>query len=193
MIRHPPVAALVIVALVAGCAAAARVGIIRKDVLTDAQQVIADTKINWGTMTIEGSVDRADSSYAAGQPITLSVMVSKSAHVAILRVLANGDTTVIFPNKAHPKSDIAAGEVLTVPGPGDAVAVAVETPQVVLFEYIASTDGDSWLFKRAPDKDSDFADLGITTRAIAKDIVGALKIGKGRETAATYVTVRIGG
>jgi hypothetical protein len=193
MIRYRPVAALAIAALVAGCNAAARVGLVRKDILTDAQQVVADTKINWGTMTIEGAVDRADTSYAAGQPITLSVTTSKSAHVAILRVLANGDTTLIFPNKAHPKSDIAAGETLTVPGPGDAVIVAVDKPQVVLFEFIASTQGDSWLFKRPPDKDSDFADLGVTTRAIAKDIVGALKIGKGPQTVATYLTVQIGG
>jgi hypothetical protein len=193
MIRYRPVAALAIVALVAGCSAAARVGIIRKDILTDAQQVIADTKINWGTMTIEGAVDRADTFYAPGQPITLSVTVNKNAHVAILRVLANGDTTVIFPNKAHPKSDVMAGKTLTVPGPGDAVTVAVDKPQVVLFEFIASSDGDSWLFKRPPDKDSDFADLGVTTRAVAKDIVGALKIGKGPQTVATYLTVRIGG
>ena len=34
---------------------------------------------------------------------------------------------------------------------------------------------------------------GGTTRAIAKGVVDALKIGKGSETAATYLTVQIGG
>jgi hypothetical protein len=88
---------------------------------------------------------------------------------------------------------MAANTVLTVPGPDDAVKIAADKPGVVLFEFIASSSGDSWLFTRAPDKDSDFADLGITTRAIAKDLVSTLKVGKGPETAAIYVTVRVSG
>jgi uncharacterized protein DUF4384 len=185
--------ALALIALGAGCDFAARTGIIRDDmlVLTQAQKAIADTAINHGDMTIQGSVDRADTTYEAGQPIILSVSTSKDAHVAILRVLANGDTTLVFPNKAHPKADIAANVVLTVPGPGDGITIAAEKQQVVLFEFVASTTADSWLFKRAPDKDSDFAELGVTTKIIAKDIVASLKIGKGAETVATYLTIRV--
>ena len=142
--------------------------------LTDAQEVIADTQINHGDMTIVGSVDREDTTYDPGKPIILSVKTSKAAHVAILRVLANGDTTLLFPNKAHPKSDIAANTALTVPGPDDAVTIAAPAkPQIVLYEFIASTATDSWLFSRGPDKGSDFADLGVTTRAIAKNIVSS--------------------
>jgi hypothetical protein len=162
--------------------------------LTDAQQAIADTQINHGDMTIAGSVDRKDTTYQPGQPIALSVKVNKPAHVAILRVLPNGDTTIVFPNKAHPKSDVAANAVLSVPGPGEAVKItAPDKPGIVLFEFIASSAGDSWLFTRAPDKDSNFADLGVTTHTIAKDLVSTLKVAKGPETAAIYVTVRIGG
>lgn len=162
--------------------------------LTDAQEVVADTQINHGDMTIVGSVDRADTTYDPGQPVTLSVKTSKAAHVAILRVLANGDTTLLFPNKAHPKSDIAANTALTVPGPDDAVKIAApDKPQIVLYEFVASTASDSWLFSRGPDKNSDFADLGATTRAIAKDLVSSLKVGKGPDTVAIYVTVRVGG
>lgn len=177
----------------AGCTVAYKTSILRKDVLTDAQKAIADVQINHGDMTIAGSVDREDTTYDPGQPITLSVKVSKDAHVAILRVLANGDTTLVFPNKAHPKADVAANTVLTVPAPGEAVKIAVDKPQIALFLFIASTSGNSWLFKRAPDKDSDFADLGSTTRAIAKDLLSTLKVAKGPETAAIYVTVRVGG
>jgi uncharacterized protein DUF4384 len=161
--------------------------------LTDAQQVIADTQISHGDLTITGTTDRSDTTYNPGQPISLSVKVNKPAHVAILRVLANGDTAIIFPNRAHPKSDVAASQVLTVPGPGETTKLAVDKPGIVLFELLASTASDSWLFTRAPDKDSDFADLGVTTRAISKDLVNTLKVGKGPETAAAYVTVRIGG
>jgi Domain of unknown function (DUF4384) len=161
--------------------------------LTDAQQVIADTKINHGDMTIAGATDRTDTTYNPGQPIALSVKVSKDAHVAILRVLPNGSTAIVFPNKAHPKADIKANTVLTVPAPGENLKIAAEKPGIMLFEFLASTSGDSWLFTRQPDKDSDFADLGVTTRAIAKDLVSTLKVGKGPDTAAIYVTVRISG
>jgi hypothetical protein len=79
-----------------------------------------------------------------------------------------------------------------MPGPDDPVTIKATPPGgVMLFEFIASTSGDSWLFHRAPDKDSDFADLGGTTRSIAKYIVQSLHVNKGPETAATYVTVRV--
>jgi hypothetical protein len=187
-------AALALVAIAASCGFAARTGIVRDDmlVLTDAQNAIANTKINHGAMTIQGAADRADTTYAVGQPIILSVSTSRDAHVAILRVLANGDTRLLFPDKAHPKADIAANQVLTVPGPSDGITIAADKPGVVLVEFVASTAGDSWLFKRGPDKDSDFADLGVSSHAIAKDIVDSLKVGKSdAETAATYVTVRV--
>ena len=214
-------AVLALAAVTAGCEFAARTGIARDDmlVLTDAQEVIAKTKINHGDMTIQASVDRPDRSYAPGQPIVLSVSTSKDAHVAILRVLPNGSTTLLFPvkaqpepdktdtksdkaktkadkadtktQKASPKIDTAANQVLTVPGPQDHFTISVDKPGVVLFEFIASTAGDSWLFTRGPDPNSDFADLGVTSRAIAKDIVESLKIGGSADTAATYVTVQI--
>jgi hypothetical protein len=187
-------AALALVAIAASCGFAARTGIVRDDmlVLTDAQNAIANTKINHGAMTIQAAADRADTTYAVGQAIILSVSTSKDAHVAILRVLANGDTRLLFPDKAHPKADIAANQVLTVPGPSDGITIAADKPGVVLVEFVASTAGDSWLFKRGPDKDSDFADLGVSSHAIAKDIVDSLKVGKSdAENAATYVTVRV--
>jgi hypothetical protein len=188
--RYSLLAAGVAIAI-GGCATLGRVGVIRYDVMTDAQQAIADTRINAGAMTIEGRVDREDTAYDAGQPITLSVKTSKDAHVAILRVLANGSTTLLFPNRQHPKSDIAANTVLTVPGPDDAVSIKADKPGVVLFEFIASTAGDSWLFTRPADAGSDFADLGGTTRALAKHITDSLKINKGPETVATYLTVKV--
>ena len=174
-----------------GTSAGERVGVVRNDVLTDAQQVIANMRINAGEMTIEGHVDRADTSYEAGQPIALSVKVSKNAYVAILSVRPNGSTTLLYPNRKHPKADIAANSVLTVPSPDDPVSINAEPAGIVLFEFIASTAKDPWLFNRAADKGSDFADLGGATRSIAKYITGSLKVNKGPETAATYLTVRI--
>jgi hypothetical protein len=190
---YRPLLVVAVAASIAACAPAYRTGLLRKDVLADSQQVIADTKINHGDMTISGSVDRADTTYDPGQPITLSVQTSKDAYVAILRVLPNGDTAIILPNRAHSSAAIAANTALTVPAPGEAVKIAVDKPGIVLFEFIASTASGSWLFKRPPDNDSDFADLGGTTRTIAKDLVSTLKPGPGHDTAATYLTVRITG
>jgi hypothetical protein len=154
--RRYRLAAIILATAVAGCTVAYKTNILRKDVLTDAQNAIAETEINHGDMTITGSVDREDTTYDTGQPITLSVKVSKDAHVAV---------KITAPDKSG----------------------------IVLFLFVASIAGDSWLFKRGPDKDSDFADLGVTSRAIAKDIVSSLKVGKGPDTVATYVTIRVGG
>jgi len=163
--------------------------------LTDSQQVIADASFNHGEMTVTGAVDRRDTTYNPGQPITLSVRTSKNAYVVILRVLPNGDTAIVFPNRAHRSATITADTALTVPGAGETVKIAADKPGIVLFEFIASSTnaGNSWLFTRAPDSGSDFADLGATTRQIAKDLVSTLKIGTGHDTAASYLTVRIAG
>jgi len=187
--------AVALAAAAAGCAVAARIGMVRKDVLSDAQQVVADAQFNHGDMTIQAAVDRADTTYSPGQPIALSVKTSKNAYVAILRVLASGETTIVFPNRDRRDAAIAADTALTVPGPRDVVKIAADKPGVVLFEFIASTTtvNNAWVFTRAPDKGSDFADLGVTTRNIVKDLLGALKIGPGHDTAATYLTIRIAG
>ncbi len=179
----------------AGCSAAYKTDILRKDQLSDAQQVIADTVFNHGELTVAASTDRRDTTYDPGQPVTLSVRTNKNAYVAILRVLPDGDTAIVFPNRAHRGAAIAADTVLTVPGPGDTIKIAGGKPGIVLFEFIASTTnaGNSWLFTRAPESGSDFADLGGTTRQIAKDLVSTLKIGNDHDTAAIYLTVRIAG
>ena len=183
----------VVAASAAGCDVAYKTDLMRKDTLTDAQQVIADARLSGGDLTIQGSVDRPDTTYDPGQPITLSVKTSKDASIAILRVLPSGDTTIVFPNRAHRDAKIAANTALTVPASGEQVKIAGDKPAIVLFEFIASTAGTSWLFHRPPDDGSDFADLGSTTRDIAKDLVSTLKVGGAAPTAATHLTVRISG
>jgi len=187
---------LVLAAIVAaggGCTAAYKTDIMRKDVLTDAQEAIASAELSHGDLTVAGSVDRPDTTYEPGQPITLRVQTNKSAYVAIFRVLANGETTLVFPNRGHRKAALAGNSPLTVPAADDAVKIAADKPGIVLFAFIASTTGTAWPFTRAPDDGSDFADLGGTTRNIAKDLLGALQGGGAHETAATYLTVRIAG
>ena len=185
-------AAGIIVVGAAACTVAHRTDMFREDELTDAQQAIADAKLGAGDLTVEGSVDRPDTTYAPGQPITLSVKTNKDASVAILRVLPSGETVLVFPNRAHRDAGIKANTVLMVPAQGEAVKIAGDKPGTVLFKFIASTAGNAWIFKRAPDEGSDFANLGVTTRNIAKDLTSALKPGNGAAVA-SQVTVRIAG
>lgn len=193
MIGRRALIAIALAASASGCAAVHKTDILRKDVLTDAQEAIATAQLNHGGLTITSSVDRADTTYDPGQPITLRVQTNKNAYVAIFRVLGSGETTLVFPNRGRRKAAIAANAVLTVPAADDAVKIAADKPGIVLFEFVASTAGDGWPFNRAPDDGSDFAGLGTTTRAIAKDLLDGLKVGGAHETAATAVTVRISG
>lgn len=191
MNRSRVATAFACVALLAGCSAAARVGIGREDVLTDAQKAFTQMEINHGDMTLIGAVDRADTTYAPGQPMTLSATPSKDGYVAILRVLPNGTTTILFPNAAHPIAYVQANKTVTVPADDDKVTITAGKPGIELYEFVASTDTRSWLFGRKPAVGKDFAELGVTTHALARDITASLGIGGGRDTVAAYVTVRV--
>ena len=152
--------------------------------LTDAQKVIADMKLGGSEVRVVGAVDRADSIYRVGQPIALTLQVDKNANAAVLRVLSNGTTTLLFPNKEHPSAEVAADTAVPV------TAIA-DSPGTVLFEFIAASRADSFLFDRKRAETGTRAELGATTRAIAREIMTSLKPGPGRETAAAHVAVRV--
>ncbi|HEY8872504.1 MAG TPA: DUF4384 domain-containing protein [Stellaceae bacterium] len=183
------------------------------ETLTDAQQVIAAMKISrsdlkaadpkggdqkapdlkGADLAILGAVDHADRSYRVGEPIALSVEVNKAAYVAVLRVMPSGATTLVFPNSRQATARVPAGAPLNIPEPGAPLKIAVDQPGVVLFEFIASERGGSWLFSRKPQESAEFAELGATTRALAKDIVLSLKVGHGSDTAASHLALRVRG
>ncbi len=164
-----------------------------KERLSDAQEVIADMKIGSSDqpgagLTILGAVDHADRRYRVGEPISVSLEVNRAAYVAVLRVMPNGATTLIFPNRQHPNPQLAANSPLRL-----AENIAAEKPGVALFEFVASTRGASWLFNRKPEEPADFAELGTTTRTIAKDIVTSLRVGHGADTTASHLALRVEG
>jgi len=178
--------------------ALAACGVIGGTALTDAQQVIADMKIGpahpTGTnLKITGTVDHADRRYRVGEPISLSVEVSKAAFVAVLRVLPNGVTTLIFPNRERAMAQVPANSPLRIPEPGARLTITADKPGVVLFEFLAARGGRSWLFNRKPEGAADFAELGTTTHVLAKDIVQSLGAGRGGDAAAMHLTVRAEG
>jgi hypothetical protein len=164
--------------------------------LTDAQEVIADMKIGpadpqAADLKIVGAVDHADRRYRVGEPIVLSVDVNQAAFVAVLQIMPSGATRLVFPNRRHASARLAANAPLSLPEAGGPAVIAAENPGVVLFEFAASTRGGSWLFNRKPQEGSDFAELGTTTRALAKDIV--LSLGAGQGTAASHLALRVRG
>ncbi len=166
--------------------------------LTDAQQVIADMKIGpadqpGADLKIVGAVDHADRRYRVGEPIALSVQVNQPAYVAVLRVMPNGTTTLIFPNGRHASARIAANSPLRIPETGDKLNIAAEQPGIALFEFVAATRGDSWLFNRKSQPASDFVELGATTHALAKDIVLSLRASHGADTAASHLALQVRG
>jgi hypothetical protein len=190
--------ARVALALCAAVGAAACGVIGESEALTDAQRIIADMKIGpsasgEANLEITAAVDHADRRYRVGEPIALSVQVNRSAHVAVLRVMPNGATTLIFPNRGHASAQVPANSPLRLPDPGDPVMITADKPGVAMFEFLASSSGDSWLFKSRPQKGADFAELGTTTRALAKDIVASLRVGHGADTAAAHLALRVRG
>jgi len=185
------------VALALWAAAGAGCGVIGdSERLTDAQEVIADMKIGpadpqAADLKIVGAVGHADRRYRVGEPIVLSVEVNQAAFVAVLQVMPNGAARLIFPNARHAGARLAPNSPLRLPEAGDPVAITANKPGVALFEFLASTRGGSWLFNRKPQEGSDFAELGTTTRALAKDIV--LSLGAAQGTAAAHLALRVRG
>lgn len=153
--------------------------------LTDAQQVIAGMKLGPSDLKALGSVDHADRRYRVGEPIGLTLQVNKNAYAAVLRVLPNGTTTIVFPNKDHPSAEVSANT------PIKPSAVTADTPGTVLFEFIVAESGDSFLFDRKRAEAGTHAELGVTTRSIAKTVTMSLKPGAGRDTGAAHLAVRV--
>ena len=171
-------------AAVAGC------GIANSDELNDAQLAISEMRL--GTqekptdLTITASADRANRHYRAGEPIGLSFQVNKAASVAVLRVMRNGMTTVVFPSKAQPDAQVAANTIVQVTGP-----VTAEKGGPELFKFIAATGSGSWLFGRKPAEGADFVELGPTTRAIARGIGISLQGSRGGDIATSQFVVAV--
>jgi Domain of unknown function (DUF4384) len=194
-------------ALWAGAGAACGV-IGDKETLTDAQGVIAAMKIGASDkkdadpqdadpqgagLKVVGAVDHADRSYRLGEPIGVSVRVNQAAYVAVLRVMPNGATTLVFPNRRQVTARVPPDSPLRIPEPGGPLKITADKPGAVLLEFVASSRGDSWLFNRKPEGSADFAELGTTTRALAKDIALSVRAGHGADTAASHLVLRVRG
>jgi hypothetical protein len=182
-------------ALVCCAMASAGCSMIGGDTLSDAQQVIANMKsgaadVAADGLKVTGAVDHADRTYRVGEPIVLQAEVNKPAYVAVLRVMPSGATSVVLPNRAQPAAQLTSP--LRIPPATASFTIAAETPGPILFEFIGTSRGDSWLFTRKPVGSADFVELGTTTRALASDILPSVRTADGVGTAFAYLAVRVG-
>jgi hypothetical protein len=156
-----------------------------------AQQVIDRARIGPSELSVVGGIDHRNLVYRPGQKIRLTVSVSRDAYVAVLRVLANGVTTLVFPNRYQTSARLAANTVLEIPGAGDPFTITAGKPGPELFKFVATTNGGSWLFSTKPEPGATFAELGSTTRALAKQISDSLGTTGGAKAAAAALVVRV--
>jgi hypothetical protein len=177
----------------AGAIALVACGVVGRDALTDAQQAIADLRLDGSSLTVHAASAGDRDAARVGGPLALLLQVNQPAYVAVLRVMPSGTTTLVFPNRQEPATKIAPNVPLRVPAAGISLSIMPDKPGVVLFEVVASTDASSWLFHRQPTDGAQFVELGSSTRAIAKLAVASLKGGHGAETAATQVIARVTG
>jgi hypothetical protein len=168
-------------------------GVIGRDALTDAQQAIADLRLAGSNLSVQVALAGDRDAARVGGPLALSLQVSQPAYVAVLRVMPSGATTLVFPNRQQPVAKLAANSPMRVPAAGTSRSIMPDKPGVALFEVIASSEGSSWLFHRQPADGAEFAELGSSTRAIARLVVASLRGGHGSETAATQLIVRVTG
>ena len=160
--------------------------------LPDAQAAIAEMRLPPASLKLDAAADRGDRTYRPGERIRLSVRLDKPAYLAILAVDKNGETRLLFPNKAHPGAALPANAAVPIPGPRDGFAIVAPGPGTLLVEVLASTDGSTWLFHRPPADGAQFADLGATTHLLAREIARALTH-NGAAAAAVALVIRVKG
>jgi hypothetical protein len=176
---------LVLAALLHGCTG---LGGLKR--LPDAQAAIAELQFAKSPLQIAAAADRTDAVYRSGEPIRFSVRLNKPAYLALLEVEKSGETRLLLPNRMRAAALSPPNRALPIPVPREDYEIRAGEPGTFLFEFLASTSGDSWLFRRRPADAATFADLGATTHLLAKEIIGALEHG-GAAAAATPVLVRV--
>ena len=114
--------------------------------LTVEQKAIHD--VGSGSTTMQGDdalkvvawVDRADYTYAVGEPVRIYVETNKDAYVTVLNTDPAGQTTQLFPNRYQPDNFVSANRAMEVPGPDSRSQIVVTgTVGDELLKVLAST------------------------------------------------------
>src|SRR5262249_39016397 len=68
-----------------------------------------------GRITFEAWVDRADHTYAIGQPLRVMVRPHQDAYLTVVDVGSSGHVTVLFPNFMQQNNRVHAGTTVKIP------------------------------------------------------------------------------
>ena len=105
-------------------------------------------EIGSGSTTMQGDdalkvvawVDRADYTYAVGEPVRIYVETNKDAYVTVLNTDPAGQTTQLFPNEYQPDNFVSANRAMEVPDPSSRSEIVVTgTVGDELLKVVAST------------------------------------------------------
>jgi hypothetical protein len=96
-------------------------------------------------------VDRADATYAPGEPLTLFIKPNRDAYVTVLDIATSGKVKLLFPNAAQPDSRVEAHRVLRIGGVETIRIIASERP-LDLIPYAESDAAGPFRILRATGK-----------------------------------------
>jgi hypothetical protein len=123
------------------------------------------------TLGIDVWTNRADSTYAINEDLTLFIRTSYDASVTILNVDAIGRTTTLFPNAYHPDNRLRGNQVYQLPGPNAGYKLHIGGPAGVnLIKVIASTTATPILAGRASERSGGFETYKEPTDELARQI-----------------------
>ncbi len=103
---------------------------------------LADVTTSGGDgLRVVAWVDRADYTYATGEPVRIYVETNRDAYVTVLNVDPAGRTTQLFPNPYQPNNFVRANRAMEVPDPASRSRIVV-TGNVgdELLKVVASTN-----------------------------------------------------
>ena len=132
-----------------------------------------------GTLAVMASVDRDDSTYAAGDTVTLAVEVTEDAYVWVFDTGTSGKVHRIFPNEFDGQNFVQAGRPVLIPGPDANYDFQVSHPAGLELLTVIASKNDAVL---AEDLVADASIPGIPFVAlrgdaelVAKDISVSLR------------------
>jgi len=131
-----------------------------------------------GRITFDSWVDRADHTYAIGQPLRVTVRPHQDAYLTVVDVGSSGRVTVLFPNFLQQYNRVHAGTTVTIPSARARWQIKANGPTGIdLIHVIAS---------RRP------LALPELTRLAAQSVASpVVSLGRSAETVARDLTLQI--
>lgn len=109
--------------------------------ITVVQKPLTTLTVPASDLKVSTWVNRQDALYVPGDKVQIYFKVSQSAYVTVLNVDAEGNTTVLFPNRFATSNKVKGGAVIKLPADGAAYDLQVGKPYGSnLIKVIATTD-----------------------------------------------------